>query len=375
MDNEQLYDVAIAGGGLAGLSVAIELARAKKKVILFEKERYPFHRVCGEYISLESYEYVCSLGIKLDELQVPIIKNLVVSSPSGKYLSHHLPLGGFGISRLLIDHELMKIALQEGVEIREATKVEEIRRSENTYIFETTGATYRARIACAAFGKRSNLDIKWKRPFVVRKPGAINNFIGVKYHVQLDRPADLIELHNFKDGYCGVSPIESGKTCVCYLTSAKNLKENSSIPIMEERVLFRNPFLKKIFEQAKPLYDKPLTISQVSFEKKQQVENGVIFLGDAASMIAPLCGNGMSMALQSSKIAFALINQYLENKISVETMYDQYTAQWNGRFGTRLKMGRTIQRIFGREWLSNTAILLGKKFPSLLTSVIKKTHG
>ncbi|TAE50818.1 MAG: FAD-dependent oxidoreductase, partial [Cytophagales bacterium] len=45
------YEVAIIGGGLAGLTNAILLANAGKKVILFEKNQYPFHRVCGEYIS------------------------------------------------------------------------------------------------------------------------------------------------------------------------------------------------------------------------------------------------------------------------------------------------------------------------------------
>ncbi|HZG25248.1 MAG TPA: FAD-dependent oxidoreductase, partial [Chitinophagaceae bacterium] len=46
------YDVAIVGGGLAGLSLSIQMAKQGYSTILFEKEQYPFHRVCGEYISL-----------------------------------------------------------------------------------------------------------------------------------------------------------------------------------------------------------------------------------------------------------------------------------------------------------------------------------
>jgi len=45
------YDIAIIGGGLAGLSLAILAANANYSVALFEKEAYPFHKVCGEYIS------------------------------------------------------------------------------------------------------------------------------------------------------------------------------------------------------------------------------------------------------------------------------------------------------------------------------------
>ncbi len=42
---------AIIGGGLAGLSLSIQLAKAGFKVVLFEKEKYPYHKVCGEYLS------------------------------------------------------------------------------------------------------------------------------------------------------------------------------------------------------------------------------------------------------------------------------------------------------------------------------------
>jgi hypothetical protein len=40
----------------------------------------------------------------------------------------------------------------------------------------------------------------------------------------------------------------------------------------------------------------PYTISQISFEKKTRIEKHMLMLGDAAGMITPLCGNGMSMA-------------------------------------------------------------------------------
>src|ERR1700753_2908715 len=88
------YDVAIVGGGLAGLSLSILLARKKYNVILFEKEKYPFHKVCGEYISLESKKFVEELGIDINKLQLPIIKKLTVSSPNGKRIHANLDLGG-----------------------------------------------------------------------------------------------------------------------------------------------------------------------------------------------------------------------------------------------------------------------------------------
>ena len=52
------FDLAIIGGGLAGLTLAIQSANVGYRVVLFEKETYPFHKVCGEYISMESHSYL-----------------------------------------------------------------------------------------------------------------------------------------------------------------------------------------------------------------------------------------------------------------------------------------------------------------------------
>ena len=58
----EVYDLAIVGGGLAGLALAIQSARAGYQTVLFEKEKYPFHKVCGEYVSLESWDFLEELG-------------------------------------------------------------------------------------------------------------------------------------------------------------------------------------------------------------------------------------------------------------------------------------------------------------------------
>ena len=117
MSQEIVYDTAIIGGGLAGLSVAIELASSGHKVLLLEKEAYPYHKVCGEYISMESKPFLQHLGIPFESLQLPIINKLIVSAPNGNLLQQPLSLGGFGISRYKLDDMLKEIALQKGVTI------------------------------------------------------------------------------------------------------------------------------------------------------------------------------------------------------------------------------------------------------------------
>ncbi|MEO6915138.1 MAG: NAD(P)/FAD-dependent oxidoreductase [Chitinophagaceae bacterium] len=375
-EDEALFDVAIVGGGLSGLSLSILLAKSGHKVLLLEKERYPFHKVCGEYISLESWNFLDSLGYPLSDLDLPIIKHLTISAPNGNSVSHDLPLGGFGISRYKIDSEMAAIARQNGVLLLEGTKVSDVNFHETEFSVRCTNTIYRAKVVCGAFGKRSNLDVKWKRLFAGQRPNKLNNYIGVKYHIESPNPADSIALHNFQDGYCGISKIEENKSCLCYLTTAANLRAcSNSITRLEETVLQKNPLLKKVFEESKLLYTAPLTISQISFEEKSQVENHILMIGDAAGMITPLCGNGMSMAMHAAKIAAELVTQFLSRRFTRQQLEDEYIQQWRACFGKRLKAGRMIQRFFGSEWVTNKFIFAVKPFPRLISYLIRQTHG
>jgi flavin-dependent dehydrogenase len=260
--------------------------------------------------------------------------------------------------------------------VKDGTRVQEILYKNEQFTIVTDREEYVVRVCCGAFGKRSNLDVKWKRPFAQQKANALNNFIAVKYHARLDHPRTKIALHNFKDGYCGIAPIENNISCICYLTTAQNLRDNANnILQMEQEVLFKNPFLKKAFADAKMLYEKPLTISQISFDKKEQVQDHVLFLGDAAGLITPLCGNGMSMALHSSKIAVPLISQFLHNKIGRNEMENRYVNEWKKMFARRLKAGRIIQDLFGRKWIMNAMVRVLRHFPRIVTMIIRETHG
>lgn len=370
------YDVAIAGGGLAGLSLSILLAREGHKVVLFEKEKYPFHKVCGEYISLESWDFLNQLGVDPDQLNVPIITKLELSSDNGRLLKKDLPLGGFGISRYLLDEKLATIAKAEGVKIFDQTKVNDIVYDNDAFTVTTPAGTFTARIACGTFGKRSNLDVRWKRPFILKKGNRLNNFIGVKYHVRGNFFSDTIALHNFSGGYCGLVKIEGDRYNLCYLTTADSLKRfNGHFHELEKQVLSANHRLKEIFEKLTFINDQPFTISQVSFDKKSQVENHVILVGDSAGMITPLCGNGMSMALHGSRIAATHIHHYLAGHATRATMEKRFTFQWQREFSSRLRTGRHIQRLFGNRRFTNFFLMLMRRFPSLADALIRKTHG
>ncbi len=372
--NEQ-YDVAIIGGGLAGLAASIQLTKAGHSVVLFEKENYPFHKVCGEYISMESWDFLIGLGLPLPKMDLPFIDSLFLTAPNGKSFTTKLPLGGFGISRYRLDSCLAEIAKQNGVHLIEGTKIDTVLFNES-FELNFHSKTVTAKICCASFGKRSNLDVKWKRSFLQAADKRLDNYIGIKYHIKTNWKQNVIGLHNFEKGYCGISKIEEDKYCLCYITKAENLKKcDNNIQQLQEKFLYSNPHLKTIFLNSELCDSFPVTISQINFNKKTQVEDHVLMLGDAAGMITPLCGNGMSIALHTSKIASALIHDFLLGKISRQQMEKQYETEWKHHFAKRLKTGRMLQRFFGSDRLSNLFVETFRLFPFLSKPVIKMTHG
>lgn len=374
--NEIFYDVAIIGGGLAGLTLAIQCADAGYTTILFEKEHYPFHKVCGEYISLESMPFLLRLGFPPEKFDLPIIKDLQLSDVYGNVYSFSLPKGGFGISRYMLDNILYKLAISKGVTILCDTKVTDITFINNGFSITANKVNYHSKIAAGTFGKRSNIDIKWHRNFTTKKPDKLNNYIGIKYHIRYPYPKEQIALHNFKNGYCGISNVEENKCCLCYLTTAKNLEQNNnSISELEKNVLWENPELKKIFTDAIFIYKEPLAISQISFNKKQQVENHVLMIGDAAGLITPLCGNGMSMAMHASKIAFENITMFIQKRITRKQMEQNYSKQWKKTFSKRLFTGRIVQRLFGNNASTSLFLKVMNKNKWLARQVIRSTHG
>ena len=108
-------DVLIIGGGLAGLTAGIHLSQQHLRVLLIEKNTYPQHKVCGEYVSNEVLPYLHQLGVDMSELQPSQIHQFLFSTVVGKTVESALPLGGFGVSRYALDLFLYKKAVSAGV--------------------------------------------------------------------------------------------------------------------------------------------------------------------------------------------------------------------------------------------------------------------
>lgn len=361
--------IIIAGGGLAGLIAAIRLARKNFDCTLIEKKVYPFHRVCGEYISNETADFLQRESLYPQKFNPPKITQLELSSVTGNRTRVPLGLGGFGISRYAFDGYLAGIAKDSGVKILLDTEIKSIEYDQH-FTVTTDVDVLQAQHVIGTFGKRSRLDVQLNRSFIRKR----SPYVGIKYHAKTNHPGNIIALHNFRSGYCGVSNVEDGKTNICYLVHRDSLKHAGSIETLEKKILFENPHLKRLFGSAEFLFQKPEVINEISFETKEPVWNHILMAGDAAGMIAPLCGNGMAMAIHSAKILSDLIIEH--NDASLTELEQAYSNKWRKTFSSRLWVGRLIQnKLFGTAWGSNVAVNLAINSRFITNSLINITRG
>lgn len=364
-------EVLIIGGGLAGLCSAIHLSKAGKQVVLIEKNTYPHHKVCGEYISNEVLPYLQYLDADPAVLFPSQISRIQVSNITGQSFESELSLGGFGISRFRLDEYLYQKALGAGC-IVVHDKVKSVQYLHDAFEVHTADKSYVAKVVLGAYGKRAPLDQTLERAFIkVKSP-----WLAVKAHYRGAHPSNVVGLHNFPGGYCGVSKVEDDLINLCYLVNYKSFKPFKNITEHREQELSRNPHLRCILQNSKMEFEEPLSISQVSFVRKEKVHDHILMLGDTAGLIHPLCGNGMSMAIHAAGICSSLVINYLEGNIdSRQELEKSYIQQWNKHFKTRMLAGKILSGILLKPLRAEIVMNVLVKFPGVFRYMEKYTHG
>lgn len=364
--------ILIIGGGLAGLTAAIHLSKLGHLVTIVEKNGYPKHKVCGEYISNEVVDYFSWLGLDPILAKSQSISQFRLEIDTSNFCEVRLPLGGFGISRYLLDDLLYQKAKSQNCSFIHET-VSDIIFSNNKFkVVLSSGLEIETPIAIGSFGKRSTIDVNLKRNFIQKK----SHWMAIKGHFKGQFSNDLVGLYPFNGGYCGVSKVENNLINICYIVQTKVFKKYKNIPDFEFHTLLKNEGLKAVLDNSKAVFKTPLTISQISFDDKKAVENHVLMIGDAAGLIHPLCGNGMAMAIHSAKIASELVHNALQEAIfSREKLEINYQDKWNETFKNRLKMGRNLSSLLLNPYLTKITMKMVARFPALFKYIIKKTHG
>lgn len=370
------YDVVIIGAGLAGSSAAIRLARCNFGVLLLEKKKLPAHKLCGEFLSTEVAAELAELGL-LDAVKAAGAQPMheaLVTTHHGAAFKASLPGTALGLSRRTLDRLLFEKAGRAGAETQDDTLVVDVSGTlEDGFCVQTRrGDEVRAALVLGAYGKRGRLDRSLERRFLEEQ----SPLVAFKAHFTGMDLDGQIELHTFPGGYCGFSPVEDGRVNACWIADQEALRDAGGRPeAMIDTVLSRNQRLAARFDRLHQTADGFEAVSQITLARKSLFAKDVCMIGDTAAMIAPLCGDGMAMALRTSALVVPPATSFLNGHIGGDDFRRHYGDVWADEFTVRLHLGRWLHKAFFHPRLMGAGVRLCSRLPILGHWLIRATRG
>ncbi len=323
--------ITIIGGGLAGLSLGIGLRRHNVPVTVREAAYYPRHRVCGEFICGVSDRTLDTLGVA-DALRGAAINRSTGWYQFGKRVfQKELPVPARGISRLRLDARLADRFEDSGGELRTGDRVAPAQSHPEGTVCST--------------GKESGQS----------------DWLGLKIHLKGFPGMDEdLQMHLGDNAYVGVSRIEEGRFNLCGLFRRR---PGIKVPRSE---LFRTYLehsgleeLSSLTRKGEPLEHTFAAVSGFTFLAGSRNSCDTIRLGDAAGMIPPFTGNGMSVALESAETALPYILAYSKGEIDWTTSCRKVSGAAYRRFRTRLSTAALVHAFLFKEKRRQMALILG----------------
>lgn len=369
-------DVAIIGGGPGGSTLAALLAMKGLDVALIERDTFPRDKLCGEFLSYDALPILEHLGITgaFDEAGAPSIRTCRLVG-SRRVVDIALPSPARGVSRLMLDPLIFRRASELGARTFEGWSAGSIVRSDQLFHVDVTrddeARRIDAEVVAGAWGKWGRFDLTLGRTFVTER----SRHFGFKRHYEPLSPRDnsVIELHSFDGGYLGVSGVEGDRTNVCGLVHARRMQglKGGWVPFVDTIARQHHGF-NAVLEAHRPAQSEFLSCEPVIFRGRSSVENGIFLLGDAAGLIDPLAGNGMTIAIQSALIAASAIEGLVRgtlSRVEAESHYQEEHARW---FAGRIRWSRRIAKLLSNPALLDTALAIAPRAAG--RSLIEKTR-
>lgn len=369
------YDAIVIGSGLAGSSTAVQLAERGFGVLLLERRTLPADKLCGEFFSTEVAGSLRSLGV-LDEVVragAHPIREALLTAPGGAAYRGRLPGTALGVSRYRMDGLLFERAAAVGAAVRDGVTVRAVEGTlEDGFAVDAGGETVYGRMVVGAYGRRSLLDRKLGRAFM-QTPGP---YVAFKAHFAGVDVGERVEVHAFPGGYCGLSHVEGGRVNVCWIAEQERLQEAGGHPEgMMEHLLVRNPLLARRLRGMRRVSERFEAVAQVTLDAKPAFDRDVAMVGDAAGMIAPLCGDGMAMALSGAERFVPQAAAFLRGEADAGRFREGYAATWQRAFGARMRLGRWIHRRAMDPLAAGLLVRACRWVPGLGAFLIRQTRG
>ena len=331
--NSDILDLAIIGGGPAGTAAALEARRNGLSVAVWERDRFPRDKVCGEFISFEAHPYLqneipgaVALG--------PDIRSAEFVTDRGGSRTFRLPRPALGLSRRVLDAALWKAASTAGADVYEGEGVRRVEylicgpRPAGTWEIESDRGTIRRSrsliVACGRWWAIEGLS----SPAGRHEPPARGDWIGAKAHFAGIPPRDRVEMYFFRGGYCGLAPVENGAFNVCCLVrreQSRQLRRNALDDFADWLVQVSHLAALEKRLQGTMQVSAVVTTAPVHLSRRGAVQNGALMVGDALGFLDPFTGEGISMALHSGRLAAKAVARALSEGFDGHTAADIYS--------------------------------------------------
>ncbi|MCX6048826.1 MAG: NAD(P)/FAD-dependent oxidoreductase [Chloroflexi bacterium] len=373
-----IRDVIVIGAGLAGSGVATQLATQGWDVLLLERDHFPRHKVCGEFLSPEAQHSLQALGLytRAAALSPSLISQARFVSRRGFVLQMPLPGCAWGVSRYALDAALATGAQQAGAELRTGVTVRSYQAVDGAFAVQTRDANgpaeVHARTVIAACGRHTQTGL----PPETRSTAEQARYVGVKCHFeQVELPAQ-VELFMLPGGYVGINPIEGGRVNVCFLVSyATFAQAGKRVDTLLEAAAQWNPAFGQRLAHGHFLPETAAVVAPVDTYRPAAPWAGMACIGDTAAMIPPLCGDGMAMALRSAELCGPLAHDFLRGSLSLADWEACYRQRWFAEFSQRLHLGRLLQNWLNVPLFSDLLVGVGHLAPPLAQYLVQATRG
>ena len=323
----------IVGGGLAGLSLGIALRREGVPVTIVEAGRYPRHRVCGEFVSGRGREALRQLGLedKLRSLGATEASSAAFYSRTAASGVRALPQPALCLSRALMDEGLAREFQALGGSLIEGER--------------WTGGFDPGVVR--ATGRRTGNDAAGWRWF------------GLKSHVRGARMEADVEIHLTDNGYVGLCRLDARTANVCGLFRSRSTEPDLTRTWKSRLSGGEGSTLRRRLAGAEFLDETFTAVAALSLRPQRAANREECSIGDAITMIAPLTGNGMSMAFESAQLAVEPLARYSAGGIDWPETRSAVADSCDRAFRRRLFVSRWLQVGFFRPRVAAGLLWLG----------------
>lgn len=372
-------DLVVIGAGLAGSCLAAAVAQQGWKVVLIERRPRAQHKVCGEFLSPEVQTSLRGLGLyhTVAALAPAPMSGATLISRRGISLRVGLPGTAWGVSRFALDSALSDGAVAAGTTLLGGATATAVTPTSDGYTVELRDAAgervqVAARTAVIACGRHAAPGLRAQTANATPR----QLYVGVKCHYEGVSLAPEVRLYLFDGGYVGLSPIEHGRANLCLLATQEAFQRaGKTIPGMLAAIMQGNPALARDLVGGQVLGESMVAVAAVDTERPAALWGPCARIGDAATMIPPLCGDGMAMAIRAAEISAPLVGEVLAGKRSLEEWQAAYEASWHREFDGPLRAGRRLQALLGTPGLSAGLLGLGRLLPRLAQRLVLATRG